>query len=265
MLEQIFLTSGHFIESIRWTDILDLMLVWLIVYRILLLIRKTGTMQMLSGLGILAICYIISIWFELLTFNWILERFFSNLFLIVVVLFQAEIRRALAQIGTNPFLSEVSHVRETQVIEEVVQACYQIAEKGWGALIVIEREISIDYHVEIGTELDSKVSTEILLSIFHPNGPLHDGAVIVRGGKIYSAGTFLPLSKNPILDKNLGTRHRAALGLTEETDAMVIVISEESKSVGIAQGGQLKPQLNGGLLRQELYEFYGLVYRGADR
>lgn len=241
-----------------------MILVWIVVYRILILIKKTGTIQMLSGLGVLAIAYILSIWGELFTFNWILEKFFSNLFVIVVILFQAEIRRALAQIGSNPFLSDVSSVQETHVIEEIVKAAFALAQRGYGALIVIEKEIMIDYHIEFGTDVDAKVSSELLTSIFHPTSPIHDGAVLIRAGKVHSAGNFLPLSKNPVLDKNLGTRHRAAIGLTEETDAIVVIVSEENRSVAIVQGGHLNVQNEMSNLRKYLYAFFGLKYKGAE-
>lgn len=219
---------------------------------------------MLSGLGVLAIFYILSMWFELFTFNWILEKFFSNLFIIVVILFQGEIRRALAQIGANPFFSDVSSVQETQVIEEIVKTAFLLAERGFGALIVVERDIMIDYHIEFGTDIDAKVSSEILVPIFHPTSPVHDGAVLIRGGKIHSAGNFLPLSKNPVLDKNLGTRHRAAIGLTEETDSVVIIVSEENKSVGAVQAGHLTANLENNQLRLLLYEVYGLKYKQVE-
>jgi diadenylate cyclase len=241
-----------------------MMLVWLVVYRILVLIKKTGTIQMLSGLGVLAIFYIISMWFELFTFNWILEKFFSNLFVIVVILFQAEIRRALAQIGANPFFSDVSSVQETQIIEEVVKSAFALSNRGFGALIVIERDIMIDFHIEFGTEIDANVSSELLISIFHPSSPIHDGATLIRNGKIHSAGNFLPLSKNPVLDKNLGTRHRAAIGLTEETDAVVIIISEENKTVGVVQAGTLTADMELNGLRQTLYEVYNLKFKPTE-
>ena len=198
------------ISQLRAQDILDMVLVWIVVYRILILIRRTGTIQMLSGLGILAVGYILSISLELFTFNWLLEKFFSNLFVIVVVLFQAEIRRALAHIGSNPFLTGVSGALETQIIEEIVKGVSLSAGQGYGALVVVEKEILVDYHIEMGTELDSAVTSELITSIFHPAAPMHDGAILIRGGRIHSAGCFLPLSKNPALDKNLGTRHRAA-------------------------------------------------------
>jgi len=259
-LENILFILGH----VRFFDVIDMILVWIVVYRILVLIKKTGTIQMLSGLGVLAIAYIVSIWVELFTFNWILEKFFSNLFVIVVILFQAEIRRALAQIGSNPFFSDVSALQETHVIEEIAKAVFQIAQKGYGALLVIERDILVDYHIEFGTEMDSKVSSEVISSLFHPTSPIHDGALLIRGGKIHSAGNFLPLSKNPVLDKNLGTRHRAAIGLTEETDALVIIVSEESNSVGYVQLGHLTANVNFGDLRSKLYDVYGIKMRNQE-
>ena len=238
-----------------------MLLVWVVVYRVLVLIRHTGTVQMLSGLGILAIAYLMSIWFELFTFNWILEKFFNNLFLIVVILFQGEIRRALAHIGSNPFFTGASHVQETHIVEEIAKGAVQLAQKGMGALIVVEKEINLEYFIELGTEIDSAVSAEILNAIFHPASPLHDGAVIIRAGRCYAAGCFLPLSKNPALEKNLGTRHRAAIGLTEETDAVVIVVSEENNSVGVVEGGQMAFDVDHASLRRGLYESYGLRYR----
>ncbi len=249
------------VYQLRAQDILDMILVWIVVYRILILIRRTGTIQMLSGLGILAVGYILSISLELFTFNWLLEKFFSNLFVIVVVLFQAEIRRALAHIGSNPFLTGVSGALETQIIEEIVKGVSITAGHGYGALVVVEKEILVDYHIEMGTELDSAVTSELITSIFHPAAPMHDGAILIRGGRIHSAGCFLPLSKNPALDKNLGTRHRAALGLTEESDALVIVVSEENKTVGLVQSGQLRLSVTSSEVRQALYEHFGLKYK----
>ena len=261
VIERLAENLSFVMGQLRLLDVLDMFLVWVVVYRVLILVRHTGTVQMLSGLGILAIAYLTSIWLELFTFNWILEKFFNNLFLIVVILFQGEIRRALAHIGSNPFFTGASHVQETHIVEELSKGAIALAQRGYGALIVIEKEINLEYFIELGTELDSSVSAEILNSIFLPQGPLHDGAVIVRGGRIWAAGCFLPLSKNPDLDKNLGTRHRAAIGLTEETDALVIVVSEESNSVGLVDGGQLVGDVDHAALRRGLYESYGLKYR----
>lgn len=262
MLQQFVDNLIFIVRHLRVQDAIDMLLVWMVVYRILVLVKTTGTIQMLSGLGILAISYIVSIWLELFTFNWLLEKFFSNLFVIVVVLFQAEIRRALAQIGSNPFFSDVAAVQDTQVIEEIVKGMKLILQKRIGALIVVENEIVIDYHIEFGTEIGAKVSAELLASIFNPDSPMHDGAVLIRGGKIHSAGCLLPLSKNSSLDKQFGTRHRAALGLTEETDALVFVVSEENNSISIVQGGQLHASVEIKDVRKALYENFGLKYKG---
>jgi diadenylate cyclase len=261
-----FLDQVEFLlDQFRWQDGIDILLVWLIVYKILMLIRSTGIIQMLSGLGILAVAYISSLWIELYTLGWLLEKFFANLFVIVVVLFQGEIRRALAQIGSSPFFSDISNVRDTQLVEEIAKGVMQIAEKGYGALVVVENEILVDYYIEIGTEVDAKVSSGLITSIFHPSAPMHDGAVLLRGGKIHSAGCFLPLSKNPALDKNLGTRHRAAIGLTEETDAVVFVVSEENKSVGIVQSGRLHANAEMVDVRRVLFELYGLNHKAQEQ
>lgn len=257
-----FVENTFFILThLRWQDLVDIALVWIVVYRVLNLIRRTGTIQMLSGLGILAIAFVGSQWFEFYTLNWLLEKFFANLFVIVVVLFQGEIRRALAHIGSHPLFSDVSAAMETHIIEEIARGVVATAQKGYGALIVIEKDILVDYHIETGTELDSKISAEVIQSIFHPQAPMHDGAVIIRGSKIISAGSFLPLSKNPALDKNLGTRHRAAIGLTEETDALVLVVSEETKSISVVLGGHMYPNAELSEMRQALYEVFGLKYK----
>lgn len=248
-------------SQLRYQDLIDLFLVWAVVYRILILTKRSGAVQILSGMGILAIAYLISIWLELYTFNWLLEKFFANLFLIVVILFQGEIRRALAQIGSNPFLTGASRVEETHIIEEISKGVIALAQRGHGALIVIEREIALDYFVEMGTQVNASVKAELLNAMFHPSSPLHDGAVIIRSGRIHSAGCFLPLSKNPILDKNLGTRHRAAIGLTEETDAFVLVVSEETRSVGMVQGGHFIPDVDHATVRKNLYDIFGLKFR----
>ena len=146
---------------------------------------------------------------------------------------------------------------------KIVKGVFALADKGCGALIVLERDIMVDYHIEFGTEVDAKLSAELLLSIFNVASPMHDGAVLIRGGKIHSAGNFLPLSKNPVLDKNLGTRHRAAIGLTEESDSIVIIVSEENRSVGLVHSGQLDLMHNTGNLRQSLYDVFGLKLRSA--
>lgn len=242
-----------FFAQLRFKDFVDLALVWLVVYRALLLTKKSGAVQILSGIGVLALVYFISDFFELVTFNFVLELIFSNLFIIVVILFQAELRRALAQIGSNPFFFGAAANQVRQDIEEITQGAIQLAQKGYGALIVIEREIVLDYFMEEGTTVDAAVTAETLNAIFTPMSPIHDGACLIRGSRIYLAGCFLPLSQNPVTNKNWGTRHRAAMGLSEQTDSIVLVVSEESRSVGLFHAGKFQPNLDQAHLRQELY------------
>lgn len=249
-------------SQIRLADIFDILLVWIVVYRILLLVQKTGTAQMLSGLAVLAIAYMASQALDLFTLNWLLEKFFSNLFVIAVILFQGEIRRALAHIGSGAFFTGQNRAQDAQAAEELAKGIMSTAARGYGGLVVVEKDIVVDNYIESGVDLDSKLSSEILTSIFHPSSPIHDGAILVRGGRIHSAGNVLPLSKNPALDKNLGTRHRAAIGLTEETDALVFVISEEFKSVGLVVGGHLRPHVELSDVRKALFETFGLNFKG---
>ena len=253
------------LAQVRFQDLIDLVLVWLVVYQILLLIKRSGAVQILAGLGVLAVAYMASIWLELVTFNLLLEKFFSNLFLIVVILFQGEIRRALAQIGSNSFFSNTSRIEEAQLVDELSKALVACAQRGFGALVVIENEISLDYFLEEGVPIRAEVSSDLIQSIFHPQSPLHDGAILIQNGRIESASCFLPLSKNSALDKNLGTRHRAAIGLTEETDASVFVVSEEQKAVSYAHGGILSSHMDHADVRQALFELFGVKKAQAEK
>ncbi len=259
LLENVF----FLFSQIRLTDVIDIVLVWIVVYRLLLLVQRTGTAQMLSGLAVLAIGFIASQGLELFTLNWLLEKFFSNLFVIAVILFQAEIRRALAHIGSGAFFSGQNRVQDALAIEELAKGIMSTAARGFGGLVVIEKDIVIDNYIESGVDVDAKVTSELICSVFHPQSPIHDGAILIRAGRLHSAGNVLPLSKNPALDKNLGTRHRAAIGLTEETDAVVFVISEEFKSVGLVLSGHLKPHVELSDVRRALYETFGLTFKGT--
>lgn len=245
-------------SHLGWVDFIDIVLVWLIVYRALLFIRGTGAVQMLAGLGIVAGAYIISIWQQLDTLNWVLEQFFGNLLLVVVILFQGEIRKALAMIGRNPFFTGVGINQEAQVMEELIKSVKLLSQDGTGALVVMEREIGLDNFIERGVAMDSEVVAELIDSMFVTTGPLHDGALIIKGGRIKSAGCFLPLSTNTSIPKKLGTRHRAALGITEETDALVIVVSEENKSIAIAEDGKLSQDVDLASLRRKLYKSFNV-------
>lgn len=232
-------------------DILDIAAVSVILYWILLLIRGTRALQMVFGLVILGGGYALAQGAKLYTLEWILENFLGSLVIVIVILFQDEIRRALALVGTNPLTG--SNPREQKhLIEELVRTASVLSSKRIGALIVVERSTGLKNYIERGTRIEGAVSKDLLLSIFMPFSPIHDGAVIISGGRIAAAQCFLPLTVNPRLEKILGTRHRAALGLTEETDALVIVLSEETGKISAACEGKLYSRLEGDELKRIL-------------
>lgn len=230
--------------SFRWIDLIDVGIVALIVYRVLLLIKGTRAMQMLTGLGILGIGFFGSSTLELFTTHWLLSYFFDYLILIVIVLFQDDLRRALAHVGKNPFFSVASAEEEKEMVDEVSRAATRLAAERIGALIVIERETGLKNFIDTGSKIEARVKSELLYSVFIPTSPIHDGAVIIREGRIASAGCFLPLSKDPNIDKKYGTRHRAALGLTEDTDAIVVLVSEEAGESHLVKNGKITTNLS---------------------
>ena len=238
--------------GIRWIDLVDIAIVAMIVYRALLLIRGTRAMQMLTGLGILGIAFFLSSTFELFTTHWLLSYFFDYLILIVIVLFQDDLRRALTHVGKNPFFSGASAEEEREMIDEGAKAANRLARERIGALIVIERETGLKNFIDTGSKLDSRVKCELLYSIFIPSSPIHDGAVIINGGRLAAAGCFLPLSKDPNIDRRYGTRHRAAIGLTEDADAIVVLVSEEAGECHLVKNGRITMNLNEEELRQSL-------------
>lgn len=224
--------------NFRWVDVLDIVILYYVFYRALLILRGTRAFQVLFGVVVISFLYFLSEWLQLSTVNWILKELFGYLILAIVIIFQSDIRRGLARMGV-PFLGAVQKQEEVQVFEEIARACFRLAERAEGALIVVEREADLNGIVAEGTPIDSRVSADLLVSIFNKNSPIHDGAVIIREGRIEDAGCFLPLSSNPDIDKYMGTRHRAALGLTEETDALVFLVSEEREAVSLVAGGKL--------------------------
>ncbi len=235
-------------------DVLDILIVAYLFYRVLLLIRGTRAMQM--GIGIVAVflVYTLARRFNLITLFSILDTLLTYVVLIIVVLFQNDIRRALMRVGNQRFFRRGQSARDSQVIEEVVKAAAALAQKRIGALIVFEREASIDEFIEHGTKLDAAVSKELLYSIFVPSyeNPMHDGAVLIRDGRLFEAGVFLPLTESTKVDRSFGTRHRAAIGISEETDAVVVVVSEERGSASLCFGGNIVRDLDPNMLRQAL-------------
>ena len=234
-------------------DTVDIAIVAFGIYWLLLLIRGTRAVQILVGLVLLAGASLASKAFELATVQWILDNFLSSAVLIIIVLFQADIRRALARVGRGVFPA-VSRREESQILEEVVRAAQLLAERGIGALIVLERETRLDDLVEAGVAIDAAVTKDLLSAIFLPPSPLHDGAVVIQQGRIAWAGCVLPLTLREGLPDGLGTRHRAAIGITEESDAVVVVVSEETRAISVVFGGELIRDLDGPRLREILRE-----------
>jgi uncharacterized protein (TIGR00159 family) len=257
VLSQLFTPLMSFFArdlSIVLWDLADIVLVALVFYYVLLLIKGTRAMQMGVGLAFVFVVYQVSKRLELVTLYSMLDTLLTSLVLIIVVIFQHDIRRALMRFGRRPLLAPARTALETQVIEEVVKASTSLAQKRIGGLIVFERDALLDEFIEPGTLLDAGVSKELLYSIFLPSyeNPLHDGAVIIREGRVQQAGAFLPLSASTKLEKVLGTRHRAAVGLSEDTDAAVVVISEERGSVSLCFNGNVVRDLDAASLRTAL-------------
>jgi len=234
-------------------DTLDIAIVALGIYWLLLLIRGTRAVQILVGLIVLIAALVASNVFELLTLRLILDNFLSSAVLIIIVLFQNDIRRALARVGRG-FFPSVSAEQESLVVEEVVRAAQQLSKKRLGGLMVLERETGLDDQMESGTVIDAEVTKELITSIFVPSSPLHDGAVVIQRGRVASAGAILPLTLKTDLPEGVGTRHRAAVGITEETDAVVIVVSEETALISVVMGGEIVQDLDGPRLREALTE-----------
>ena len=246
------------LRQLRWQDFVDIILMSIIVYRLLLIIKGTKAARMLMGLGVLLVASLLSGYFELYTVDWLIQSFWAQIVIAIIILFQPEIRRALAQMGETPFLQTLTPAEELKSLEEIVRAAIALANRKIGALIAIERETSLKDFVEIGVPVDAKVSKEILLSVFHPTSPIHDGAVVIKKNRIVAAGCFLPITMSPDISKALGTRHRAALGISEETDAVVLVVSEETGTVSMAVRGKLDTHLDMGTLRDTLTDFFAV-------
>jgi diadenylate cyclase len=244
------------LRQFRWQDLLDIILISIILYRILLIIKGTRAAQMLIGLGVLLVASLLSRYFELYTVDWVIQSFWAQAVLAIIILFQPEIRKALAQMGEAQFLPTFTSAEELKSLEEIVRASVALANRKIGALIAIERETSLKDFVEIGMPLDAKVSKELLMSLFHPTSPLHDGAVMIKGNRVIAAGCFLPITLGPEMSRSLGTRHRAGLGLAEETDAVVIIVSEETGTISLAIKGKLERNLDMGRLRNVLTDLF---------
>ena len=247
---------------LEWMDLVDIAVVAAFFYQVLVLLRGTRAMQMAVGAGLVTFLYFLSRWLELEAVNWIIRNALGYVVIAVIVLFQADIRRALAHFGRAPFLRYFGRVAGAEdTVEELVTAVGNLAVHKIGALIVIERQIGLRNYIEGGIPLDATITYDLLASIFQPTAPLHDGAVIVQGDRIAAAACFLPLSVNPKVSRALGTRHRAALGLTEENDAVAVVVSEETGIISIALNGRIERDFTPETLRLRLGALLGVRRR----
>ncbi len=238
-------------------DTLDIFLMACAVYWVLLLIRGTRAAQMTLGLLILVLVYLLSQQLQLAALGFILDNFLQGIVLIVIVIFQADIRRALTRVGRGLFTSAPRE--ELHAIEEVVRACQALAQRRVGALVVIEREVGLDEYMDLGTRIDAELTRDLLVALFLPYSPLHDGAVIIREGRIASAGCILPLALRSNLPSGVGTRYRAALGVADETDSIAVVVSEETGRISLMTGEEISEDLDGPRLREELLGLTGHV------
>jgi diadenylate cyclase len=234
-----FPTSFSDLPPLTLTAAIDIIIVAALIYQFLMIIRGRRAVHVLLGLCVLGAIYILALWAKLELLHTILATLLPYTPIALIVMFQAELRRALARLGRRPFLG-VSQLERRELSQEVVLAVSRLAQTKVGALIVVERKIGLRTFVESGVSLDAAVSRDLLCSIFHPGGTLHDGAVIIQGDRIAAAACFLPLTTNPLLMTELGTRHRAALGISEESDCIAIVVSEETGRVSVAAFGEIE-------------------------
>ena len=248
-------------SSATWVDWLDMTLLAVVVYQVLLLMRGTRALQSLAGIFLVGVLYVVAEYTGLSTTHWVLDNLFVYAVLALLILFQEDIRRALARFG-GTFARPTHLPSEAAALEEVIKAVFHLAHRKIGALIVIERQASLEPWCDNAHMLDATVSQELLFSVFHPSSPLHDGAVLLAKQRIRAAGVFLPISLSKDVSKALGTRHRAAVGIAEQTDAVCLVVSEERGTVALVKRGEIVPIADANDLRQRLVE--GLEEEQAD-
>ncbi|QAT63478.1 TIGR00159 family protein [Acidilutibacter cellobiosedens] len=246
--------------NIRIRDIIDILIVAFAFYKLFMLIRETRAEQLIKGILVLFIATKVSEWLELYTVYWILDKTMTVGVIAILIVFQPELRRGLEYIGRSRFFTksfvEIEDESLNKIMDEIVDAVASLARQKIGALIVMERETGLNEVVETGTKIEGKVSSGLLINIFIPNTPLHDGAVIIKEDTVKAAGCFLPLTENASLSKELGTRHRAALGISERSDCIAIVVSEETGAISVAENGSLSRYLDVKTLKQILMDMY---------
>jgi len=239
---------------VLWRPVLEILFIWVLIYSLIRFFQGTRAVQVLMGLLFLAVIFNIAKVLELYTINWVLTKLFAVGVVAFLIIFQPELRRALARIGQNTMFG--SFLKKGGTIDEIVQATEHFSRSKIGALIAIEREVGLKNYIESGLLIDAKVSAELLITLFFPNTPTHDGGVIVQGDRVAACGSLFPLSQDPHLSRSLGTRHRAAVGLTEETDAVAVVVSEETGAVSVSVYGKLTRDLDSEGLRRVLTNLF---------
>lgn len=245
------------IKEIGINDVVDILIVSYVIYKLILLVRGTRAVQLLQGIFVVVLTWALSIWFKLNTLKWLMDQMLTLGVLAVIIIFQPELRRALEQLGRGKLFSRTSVNEDqdiTQRIAHILKAMNHLAKRKIGALVVFERSTGLNDYVESGIPISSQITSELLINIFIPNTPLHDGAVIIRNGQIMAAGCYLPLSENPFISKELGTRHRAAIGMSEVSDAVCVVVSEETGQISLALNGQIVRDIKEESLVSKLYE-----------
>lgn len=238
-------------------DLIDVGIVSYIIYKLILLVRGTRAVQLIKGIFVLIATWAISTWFNLYTLKWLMNQMFTFGVVTVLIIFQPELRRALEQLGRGKLFARTTSLERDQLnerISEIIKAVQFMSQRKIGALIVFERDTGVNELIESGIPMESRISSELLINIFIPNTPLHDGAVIIRGGQIMAAACYLPLSENPFISKELGTRHRAAIGVSEVCDAVSVVVSEETGQVSLAVGGMIVRDIKEESLISKLFE-----------
>lgn len=252
-----------------WQDFAQILFVAVVLYRVLLLVQRTRAMQMLLGLLLLASVYLLAVILRLDLIRYLLAQLFTYGAIAALVVFQPELRSALARLGQNRMMRVFSRMEESQVVDEVIDAVEQLSRSKIGAIIALEQNVGLDEYAQTGTPVEARVYADTLVTIFTPNSPMHDGAVLVSGDQIRVAGAILPLTQFAVSDRSLGTRHRAALGLSEETDAVVIVVSEETARVSVARSGRMErgvtPQRLREILEGAVPEGRRSIVGGSDR
>lgn len=247
-----------------WKDLLDVLLVAVVLYNLLLLIRGTRAMRVVFGIVILVVVYQVARLLDLAALELTLDKFFLILPVAIIVLFQHEIRRALATFGRAPLWGRNTSGEVVVMLHEIVLAATTLSDRRIGALIVFERREALRHWIENGIAVDAVVSADLLISLFHPETPTHDGAVIIHDDRIAAASCFLPLTRNAELSRELGTRHRAAIGSSEDSDALALVVSEETGGISIALGGEIERSLTPSALRTLLFKHLASEREGGD-